>query len=328
MAALISVIVPVYNVAADLPRCLLSILAQTYSHIEIVAVDDGSLDESGAILDSYAEKYPNVRVIHKENGGVTSARLCGVQEASGEWIGFVDGDDEIEPEMYERLLNNALAYNAQISHCGYQMCFPDGRIHYFYNTGLLAKQDRITALRELLSGSMIEPGLWNKLFHKSLLSCLFHDAGVDMTIKINEDLLMNFRLFSIAETAVFEDRCPYHYIVRSTSASRVKMNSYKIYDPIRVKAIIRQTAPEEIRADAQGAYVNTCINTYNALMFAGTEHRNDLQKVRNLLKQEKESFSLLGKKRALIALLIINVPLIYKLIYGIYCLFFQKRAYS
>ena len=99
MTDLISVIVPVYNVAADLPRCLDSILAQTYPHIEIIAVDDGSPDNSGEILDRYAAKYANIRVIHKENGGVTSARLRGVQEAAGAWIGFVDSDDEIEPDM-------------------------------------------------------------------------------------------------------------------------------------------------------------------------------------------------------------------------------------
>ena len=118
MNELISVIVPVYNIAEDLPNCLDSILAQTYPNVEIVAVDDGSSDQSGEILDRYAETYPNIRVIHKENGGVTSARLRGVREAEGEWIGFVDGDDVIETDMYERLKNNAVKYDAQISHCG------------------------------------------------------------------------------------------------------------------------------------------------------------------------------------------------------------------
>lgn len=324
----ISVIVPVYNVAAELPRCLDSILAQTYTNIEIVAVDDGSSDASGEILDGYAQSYANIRIIHKENGGVTSARLCGAQEATGEWIGFVDGDDEIEPEMYERLLDNAVRYNVEISHCGYQMCFSDGRVNYFYNTGLLAEQDKITALRELLSGSRIEPGLCNKLFHKNLFHSLLHDDLMPMDIKINEDLLMNYYLFSAAEQTVFEDWCPYHYIVRSGSATRAKMNKNKIYDPIRVKEIIRQTALEEIQADAQRAYINTCINVYHSLMFAGTEYRKVLQKVRELLKQEKVDFSLLGKKREVMAWLILSTPLLYKPLYGVYCRFFQKRIYS
>ena len=328
MADLISVIVPVYNVADDLPRCLDSILAQTFSNIEIVVVDDGSSDNSGVIADEYAKKYSNIIVIHQENRGVTTARLSGAEKASGEWIGFVDSDDWIEPDMYDRLLNNALKYNAQISHCGYQMCFADGRVHYFYNTGLLAKQDKTTALKELLPGSMIEPGLCNKLFHKTLFHSLLHGDAVDTSIKINEDLLMNFYLFSAAKQTVFDDWCPYHYVVREGSASRAKMNPHKIYDPIRVKEIIRQTIDAELYDDAQKAYINTCINTYHALLGAGKVYQGDLQKVRELLVQEKATFHLLGKKRGLMARLIATVPSLYKPIYWFYNRFLQKNVYS
>lgn len=324
MADLISVIVPVYNVAEDLPRCLDSILAQNHPSIEIIAIDDGSTDYSGKVLDEYAQMHPNIRVIHKDNGGVTSARLRGITEASGEWIGFVDGDDEIEPDMYERLLYNALKYDAEISHCGYQMVFPNGRVRYFHGTGLLAKQDKLTALRELLSGDRIEPGLWNKLFHKSL----FEGLTMPMDIKINEDLLMNYYLFSKVKQTVFDDWCPYHYIVRNSSASRAKLNTHKIYDPIRVKEIIRQTATNDIRKDAQRAYVNVCINIYNGLLGAGVEYQDDIQKVRNLLRQERSTFSLLGRKRAMIACLIVGAPTVYKPIYYFYCRFFQESVYS
>ena len=328
MSDLVSVIVPVYNVAGELQRCLDSILAQTVDDLEIIAVDDGSTDDSGLILDRYAEDHANLRVIHKENGGVTSARLRGVAEARGEWIGFVDGDDEIEPDMYERLLKNAWTYGAEVSHCGVQMVFPDGRVHFFYNTGKLEKQDRMTALRELLSGKRIEPGLCNKLFRRDLFHGLLHNEMMPANIRINEDLLMNYYLFSNARQTVFHDWCPYHYIVRSTSASRAKLNDHKIYDPIRVKEMIRQDATEDIQDDAQRAYVNTCINTYHALMFAGAEYRDDLLKVRDLLKDEKESFYLLGKKRALMARMILHVPLVYRLFYGTYCRYFQKNVYS
>ena len=328
MADLISVVVPVYNVADDLPRCLDSILAQHYPNIEIITVNDGSSDQSGKVLDEYAQLHPCIHVVHQKNSGVTSARLRGVAKASGEWIGFVDGDDEIEPDMYERLLRNALEYDVEISHCGYQMIFADGRAHFFYNTGTLEKQDRMTALRELLSGKRIEPGLCNKLFHRDLFHGLLHNEMMPANIRINEDLLMNYYLFSNARQTVFHDWCPYHYIVRSTSASRAKLNDHRIYDPIRVTEMIGQNATEDIKDDAQRAYINTCINTYHALMFAGAEYRDDLIRVCNLLKAEKESFYLLGKKRALMARMIIRVPLVYKLIYGIYCRCFQANVYS
>ena len=326
MADRISVIVPVYNVAADLPRCLDSILAQTYPDMEIVAVDDGSPDDSGEILDCYAAKHPNIRVVHKENGGVTSARLRGIQEATGEWIGFVDGDDEIEQDMYERLLGNAKKYSADISHCGYQMHFADGRVNYFHNTGIIREQDSNTAIRDLLEGTLVEPGLGNKLYRRDLYQGL--SQRMDPTIRINEDLLMNYYLFSAAEKAVFEDWCPYHYIIREGSVSRAKLNEHKIYDPILVKEIIRQVVPEDVQADAQRAYVNTSINTYHTLMAAGKKHWDDLRKVRERLAWEKKTFSLLGTKRAIMAWMIVCAPPIYRPIYIFYCRHLQKNPYS
>lgn len=320
----ISIIVPVYNLESELPRCLDSILSQTHPNLEIIVVDDGSLDNSRQVIETYAARDSRIKPVFKENGGVTSARLRGVQESHGQWIGFVDGDDEIEPDMYERLLSNALAYDAQISHCGYQMLFPDGRVTYFHNTGILAKHDKLTALRELLSGTTIEPGLCNKLFRRSL----FSDLSMPMDIQINEDLLMNYYLFSASERSVFEDWCPYHYIVRSGSASRRKLNEHKIYDPIRVKEIIRQAAAEDIQNDAQQAYINTCINTYHTLLFAGSEYKDDLLKVHNLLAEETSRFSLMGKKRRLMAQLITACPVLYKPVYGIYRRFFQEDKYS
>lgn len=327
-AALVSIIVPVYNLKKELPRCLDSILAQTHKNMEVIVVDDGSCDGSSEVIKRYAAADERIKPVFQANSGVTSARLHGLQEANGEWFGFVDGDDEIEPDMYERLLANAEAYHAAISHCGYQMCFDDGRVHYFHDTGTLEVHDRTQALQELLSGIRIEPGLCNKLFHKTLLHSLFQSDAVPQEIKINEDLLMNYRLFSAAEWTVFDDWCPYHYIVRGGSASRSSLNEHKIYDPIRVKDLIRRDAPESIQDDAQRAYVNTCINGYHTLMLAGAPYRNDLQAVRMLLRQDEATFHLLGKKRALMAWLILHAPTLYKPVYKIYSRHFQKNVYS
>lgn len=325
----ISVIVPVYNIAEYLPRCLDSILAQTYSNIEIIAVNDGSQDMSGEVLDQYAEKYSNIKVIHQENAGVTAARLNGVRHATGEWIGFVDGDDYIEPNMYERLYNNAFEYHADISHCGYRMVFSDGRVHYFHNTGLLAKQDKITGLKELLSGARIEPGLCNKLFHKSLFQSLLHGDVMPMDIKINEDLLMNYYLFSAAENTVFEDWCPYHYIVRSASASRSKLNEHIIYDPIRVKQIILKDASDELKTDAQRAYVNTCVYTYCGLVMEKEYAvQPALKYIRSLLHEHADWCDLLLKRTKLLAKMIIHAPGLLRVTYPIYVRYMQKSKYS
>ena len=103
----ISVIVPAYNCAEWLPRCIDSLLAQTYHNLEIIVVDDGSKDNTMELMAEYEARFPNVKAVRKKNGGEYAARLTGVEYANGDWIGFVDADDEVEPEMYERLLNNA-----------------------------------------------------------------------------------------------------------------------------------------------------------------------------------------------------------------------------
>ena len=111
----ISVIVPVYNVEQYLPRCVESILAQTYENLEILLVDDGTKDNSGAICDAYARQDARVKAIHKKNGGLSSARNAGIDAATGEYLSFVDSDDWIEPQMYERLYEAATAAGTSIA---------------------------------------------------------------------------------------------------------------------------------------------------------------------------------------------------------------------
>lgn len=232
----ISIIVPAYNIEKELPRTLDSVLAQTYQNLEIIVVNDGSKDGTAAVIDAYAAKDSRIRPIHKENGGVTSARLRGVAEATGDWIGFVDGDDYIEPDMYERLVSNALEQGADISHCGYRMVLPSGKVRDYYGTGKMVLQDQFSGVKDLLEGRFVEPGLWNKLYRRELFEGLAD--RMDFSIRINEDLLMNYYLFRQAKRSVFEDFCPYHYIVRPGSAANAKLNIYQLEDPLKVKKIL------------------------------------------------------------------------------------------
>lgn len=246
---LISIIVPAYNIEAYIGRCLDSILEQQHQKLEVIVVDDGSVDRTGQIADYYAQKDQRVISIHKENGGVSSARLAGIERASGEYIGFIDGDDYIEPDMYTRLLDNALKYHADISHCGYQMVFPD-HVDYYYNTGRIVEQDKITGLKDLLSGVFVEPNLGNKLYHRKLFYHLINESIIPKDIKINEDVLMNYWLFKLAGVSIYEDFCSYHYILRKGSAATSRLNENKLKDPIRVTKIILQDcadSPEVFR---------------------------------------------------------------------------------
>jgi glycosyltransferase involved in cell wall biosynthesis len=325
----ISIVVPVYNLQDCIERCISSILSQTYKNLEILIVDDGSSDNSRNIISRIAKSDQRIIPIFKENGGVTSARLAGIKKATGDWIGFVDGDDEIESDMYEMLLNNAVKYGADISHCGYQMVFSDGRINYFHNSGCLVQQDKLTGLKDLLAGSLVEPGLCNKLFHKTLFHSLLHSGMMHTDIKINEDLLMNYILFSGSRLSVFEDVCKYHYIVRENSATRSKLNEHKIFDPIRVKKLILESCDKEIYDSASRAYISTCINVYNGLMLEkGGTYSVEEKKVWKLIMHHKKFILKLGIKQHLLADLILLFPIIYKPLYRLYVRYIQHNKYE
>lgn len=240
----ISVIIPAYNIENEISRCLNSVLKQTYKNIEIIVVDDGSSDRTLEILNLYEQKYDNVIVVHQENQGVFSARLNGIKRATGKWIGFVDGDDEIEEEMYFSLMKNAMEYQADISHCGYEMDFPN-RTDLYYGTDRIIYQDNHMGLKDLLSGIFIEPALVNKLYRKNLIDGIENEKGLDSTIRINEDLLMNFYLFKKAKKAIYHDKCYYHYIIRKNSASTSKINKNKLEDPKKVLMILFSETKEE-----------------------------------------------------------------------------------
>lgn len=250
----ISVIVPAYNIEPYLGRCLDSLLAQSYPGLEIIVTDDGSTDGTAALLDRYAAEHSQIVAIHQPNGGVTAARLAALKQATGDYIGFVDGDDLVEHEMFQTLIDDAEHYGADIAHCGYQMVFPSGRIDRYYGTGRVVEQDGETGVLDLIRGDFVEPGLWNKLYRRELIAHFLAEGRMDWTVRINEDLLMNFLLFSLAKKCVFRDKCLYHYMLRKGSASSAKVQAYKLLDPQRVMQRIYEETTGLVQLH-QAAYV-------------------------------------------------------------------------
>lgn len=229
---LISVIIPAYNVEDYLERCLRSILRQSYQELEIIVIDDGSEDGTLSVAEKMAALDARIQVVHQNNGGVTRARMRGVESASGEWVAFVDADDRIEPEMYEVLLRNAEVSGADISCCGYQKVFPD-HVDCYYGTGRKVQYDSREATKCLLGGD-IEPGLCNKLYRTSLVRWLMDEVPIDMEIKNYEDCLLNYYLFSKSTRIVSEDLCLYNYMYRVGSASHPLFLDHKYRDPVKV----------------------------------------------------------------------------------------------
>ena len=322
----ISIIIPAYNIEDYLGRTLDCILAQTYTNLEIIIVNDGSSDVTAAVMEHYAARDSRIRLIHTENGGVTAARLRGVAESTGAWIVFADGDDIIEPWMYEKLLKNAVEHQADISHCGYQMVLPSGKILYYHNSGEVILQDRDRGLKDLLENRIVEPGLWNKLYKRRLLENFIQTVEFDNTIRINEDLLMNYYLFRAADRSVFEDVCPYHYVVRKGSAANAKLNANQLLHPLRVKQILfQETKDDEVLHRICGDHL-----VRHLVMLATMNAKKDRALICPIRKQARQELRRMlgavlhgnqfGKKSKIMAVWAAFLPTIYRLVHKLYAI--------
>ena len=183
-APLLSIIVPVYKVENYLPKCIDSILAQTFTDFELILVDDGSPDDCPALCDAAAEKDARVRVIHQKNGGLSAARNAGLDAARGAWIGFVDSDDYIAPEMYEVLYQAVQSTGADLALCDYaevdEAGAPCQSMHVSLSEGELTGQE----LLKRASGLMVQLA-WNKLYRRAIFTQRRYPEG-----KLNEDLFL------------------------------------------------------------------------------------------------------------------------------------------
>lgn len=193
---LISVIIPVYNVEKYLHRCLDSVIAQTYQNIEIICVDDGSIDESGRICDQYAVRDAHIKVIHQENQGLSAARNRGLDAAEGEYIAFVDSDDYILEDMYKRMLDKLLNYNVDLCVCQWQYEFSDGRQvvkKKNIDPTIYGRKTSLEFARFLYRGNYengVVVAAWNKLYRRALLDTI-HFEG-----RIHEDDAFNGRIMA------------------------------------------------------------------------------------------------------------------------------------
>jgi glycosyltransferase involved in cell wall biosynthesis len=206
MGEQISVIVPVYNVAPYLKRCVNSICKQTYRELEILLIDDGSVDESGVICDELAKTDDRIRVIHQENGGLSSARNTGLNQCTGEYIAFVDSDDWISPIMIETLYRLCTRYAAQIAECGYHLVYKNGIREETKCTGQVMECDAIEAIRLLHMWKFFRSTVWNKLYHCSVLKGMQFPVG-----KLHEDEFFTWKALLKAKKLISADTSLYFY---------------------------------------------------------------------------------------------------------------------
>lgn len=290
---MISIIVPVYNVEKYLDECIASIVNQTVTDLEIILVDDGSTDNSGAICDAWAQKDSRIAVYHKPNGGLTSAWKYGVRRASGEYIASVDSDDWIDADMYEKMLASAMETGADLICASFVCENSDGSQAYqnpklepgYYDRNrILTDISPFFFISKKYHDRGIAPGRVLKLFKPDRLMAVLDDCNE--RVSIGEDLVLTFSYLQIAQSLfVMDGFWPYHY--RTNDASITRAFSASKYEKIDILRQVLLTVNEKY-----GSYdYSTQIYTdYLALYFRTMENQILAGSDHNLIGSLRESF--------------------------------------
>lgn len=283
----VSVIIPVYNAEKYLSKCIDSILNQTLSDLELILVDDGSPDNSGAICDEYAIKDSRVKVFHQKNGGVCSARNKGLSMATGEYISFVDSDDYLECNALEELYNDIITHNADVS-CGLMVGDSNQGVSNLKN-GVYEVWSGSDAIKEALLDNRFTYSSCAKLYKRALLNDIRFEEGR----KIHEDSFFNFSVFLRKPTVVVRNIGIYNYVNNSESASHAEF-SEKFFDILYFANKKKELAYEhfpEFLAEINNAVVKANLAMLHA--FCNTndkKYRKDIKKCIKTVKKLKSYF--------------------------------------
>ncbi len=263
---MISVIVPVYNVSSYVERCINSILSQTYSDLEVIAVNDGSTDDSGDICERLAQSDNRIIVVHKENGGLSSARNAGLDVANGDAIAFVDSDDYVEKTMYEEMIAEMSDPHVAIVNCGIILTESSGNVR-----NLASEKREVFSKEEALldffvrKGTVI-PSACNKLFRRNLF-----ENGIRFNTTIdNEDTAIMPRFLDslkVEEKVVVMNKSFYHYIKRSGSISTSKKFSLRQYRFLDVLKTYRKMCKEKYPQMLPYFFHYEMVTTYEMFLY-------------------------------------------------------------
>ena len=220
----ISVIIPIYNVEKYIKRCLDSVIHQVDITFEIILVDDGSTDSSAQICDEYAEKYPEIKCLHISNSGPATAKNIGYNQATGNYIAFIDSDDEIKPNMFSTMLQSGYRHDADIVCCNYIQVNEDGSYEHTKHTGEEYVLNQDEALKALLIKDKIYSQCWTKIYKRATIESN-HIKNTD-GLKTDEDFIYNIQAFACSKTVCIIDEPLYIYSHRRTSLSKDYFNTH------------------------------------------------------------------------------------------------------
>lgn len=256
--SLISIVVAVYNVENYITDCIKSLLNQSYKNIEIILVDDGSTDHSGEICDFYSKNDERLKVIHKENGGLSSARNAGIKRAKGVLIGFVDGDDTVDENMYENLYQNLVSTNSDISICG-RYYVHDGKkvVRYKEKPGLYVMNSK-EAIKRMNNFSSFDMAAWDKLYKATLFNSIVFPVG-----KLSEDYFIMYKLFLKAKKICYTPKPLYNYMQRQNSISHTKKINFDFIDAARQQMLAVESIYPELKNTLHTAYASANMTVYD-----------------------------------------------------------------
>lgn len=281
----ISVIVPVYKVEPFLDRCVQSIVNQSYSNLEIILVDDGSPDKCPAMCTAWGKKDSRIKVIHKENGGLSDARNVGMSIATGELMGFVDSDDWIAPNMYQNLYDLMVKDNSDIAACGIKMIWEDETPSRILTKSGCCVLNREEAMRAIIEESWLKQPVWYKLYKTVLIRDIHFPVG-----KYHEDVFWSYQAIARAERVSVSDHVGYFYVQRSGSIMG-EGYSLKRLDAVEAKyqmlEFIRRNFPTLISACETDLFY-TCL--YHGQMATKYLDRVETKQVFAFLKEKMPSF--------------------------------------
>lgn len=311
MNSKVSIIVPIYNVEKELSRCIGSLLKQSYRNIEIILVDDGSTDNCPAICAESAAADGRIRIIHRENGGLSAARNSGLDVATGEYLSFVDADDWVAKDFIETLVVNMEQESADISIIGYTMVWDDGRERRFSSDEQYYVFDREEAIRELLIHKKFQCMVCQKMYKAEIFSQLRFPEG-----KLYEDVAVGLPTFLLCNKVVCCGKSKYFYYQRSGSIVNSKFNKEKLYFLDCCKKIIQYSDSLDGMYDmeAHSYYLRAIMMLL--LQIYDSDGENEQSKIINNLKKEIrvqnryiwKSPYLETRKRIVLMLLAINFP--------------------
>jgi minor teichoic acid biosynthesis protein ggaB len=308
---LVSVIVPVYNVENYLRECLDSIVVQTYRNIEVILIDDGSNDSSGEICDEYADKDNRIKVIHKENGGVSAARNTGLDIAKGEWISYVDSDDYIESTMLETLICLAKENDIELAICSFKDISECENVTQENDIRIFSKDELIYNYVVRNADYCITEGIWDRIYKRVLVDGLRFKND-----RINEDILYTMEVFTRAHKAVYTSEKLYNYRAGregNITGRKATIDSIKdkIYCSKNSAKILRESGNEEL------ADIFECIHFLEIselLIFNGEKNNDDIlnykRYMRPIVKKVLNYKNVSKKIKAKLLLVLINPSLL------------------